>query len=548
MFTKDENTLTGTGSDDDFIFDTIVDGNLTYGTVIVYGLAGNDTINSLGDWYQALEVYGGEGNDLIKDNDGADFLSGDGGDDTIYSASEEYFAGGHDTVSGGDGNDTIVIVGDVVAAGDAGDDTLILGGFFGYHYKANLSGGDGTDTVVATGDVTRVTLDSIEELVVKNSVTLDSGILNSITHISVYRGKRVTLYLNDATELDATPFDANFQGTIKGSDSDDVLDFSAFGNTIDLAGGEGDDILKGNSADNKLYGDLGDDTIFGGGGNDKIEVEATDRTGLSGRGSNLVFSGSGEDEIVLGERGMSTVWGGAGDDLITGWTYGWRSLHSGELHGDGGNDLFHLMNSLASDMTIIGGRGVDVLEISGEISDGAFIDVEILRARGVTATADIFNAFQGISSLGKHIYINLSESGVFAPRSVQGAASFHGSDEDDVVDLSRTNSSQGWRGVLLGRGDDVFFGTSFDDSIRGDKGNDTFVFDDRSGSDTITDFTNDRREADVLDFSRSKIINSIADFKAHLSEDGHVSFGDTVIDLTTEAKHLENLTEANFIF
>jgi Ca2+-binding RTX toxin-like protein len=544
MFTKDENTLTGTGSDDDIIFDTIVnDSNGIYVSVVVYGLAGNDSINSFGDWHQALEVYGGDGNDFIKGSDEADFLSGDGGDDIIYSESNGYYTGERDTVTGGDGNDRIIIIGDVLAAGDAGDDTFQLGGYFGYEYKADLSGGDGTDTVVATGDLTRVTFDSIEELVVKSSVTLNGEILNSGTHISAYRGKRASLYLSDATELDATLFDANFQGTIKGSDFDDVLDFSEFGNSINLAGGEGDDILKGNSADNKLYGDRGDDTIFGGGGNDEIEVEATDRAG-----SNLVFAGSGEDEIVLGERGLSTVWGGAGDDLITGWTYGWRSFHRSELRGGGGNDLFHLTISLASDMTIIGDRGLDVLEINGKISDGAFIDVEILRSEGVTATADIFNAFQEITSLGKHIYINLSESGVFAPPSVRGAVSFHGSDEDDVVDLSRTNTSQGWRDVLLGRGDDIFFGTNFDDRIRGDNGNDTFVFDDHSGSDTIADFTNGRREADVLDFSRSKIINSIADFKAHLSEDGHVSFGDTVIDLTVGAKHLENLTEANFIF
>lgn len=545
MFTRNENTITGTNGDDDLVFDTFVDlDNRIYSQVLVYGLGGNDTINPIGsDRWQHLSIYGGDGDDIIYDNNEGDFLSGDAGNDTIFSGTP---FGGRDTVFGGEGNDTIEITGEVQADGGIGDDTFVLGGPFGR--KADLSGGEGVDEVIAYGDLRRVTFDGIEELLANRSLTLSANIFETITHISAYQGRKANIHLTGATTVDSTFFDANLRGTITGSGSDDVLNFSQVANRIDLVGGNGDDILKGSSADNKLYGGLGDDTIYGGAGNDKISVESPDRSGLSGTGENLAFGGAGNDEIILGGRGISIVFGGAGDDLVTGSGFSSKTGPEGEWYGGAGDDVFQLSYYLGSDLKIVGGAGTDILQFSGEIPDGARIDVDIWEAAYIVAAPEMLNEISEIRSVAKRIAITLSDGGVFRPQSIYGQATLSGSNEDDMIDLSHTLVDQKWKGISLGRGDDTFFGTVLDEKISGERGNDTFVFDDHSGHDRISDFTNNRRETDVLDFSKSKIINNISDFKAHLSDDGLVSFGDTEINLHIRATDLEGLTGANFIF
>jgi Ca2+-binding RTX toxin-like protein len=548
MFTRDENTITGTDGDDDIIFDTFVDpDNRIYSQVLVYGSGGNDTINPIGGMsIQHLSIYGGEGDDIIRDNDGGDFLSGDAGNDTIYSGTS--YRGEGDTVFGGEGNDTIVIAGDAKADGGTGDDTFVLSGRFGYQESADLAGGEGVDQVVASGDFRSVTFDSIEELQIDGWITLGAASLETITHISAYQGKRANAYFADATIVDATPFDMNFHGTITGSGSDDVLNFSQAANRIDLVGGNGNDILNGSSADNKLYGGLGDDTIYGGAGDDKISVESPDRSGLSGTGENLAFGGAGNDEIILGDRGISTVFGGAGDDLVNGRGYGSTTGLEGEWHGGAGDDVFQLSYYLGSDLTIIGGAGIDIIQFYGEIPDAARINVDIWESAYIVAAPEMLNDISEIRSVAKRIAITLSDGGVFRPQSIHGQATLIGSDEDDTIDLSHTLLDQKWKGISLGRGDDTFIGTVLNEKIRGERGNDTFVFNDHSGHDGISDFANNRRETDVLDFSKSKIINNISDFKAHFSDDGLVSFGDTEINLHSKATDLEDLTGANFIF
>jgi Ca2+-binding RTX toxin-like protein len=110
-------------------------------------------------------------------------------------------------------------------------------------------------------------------------------------------------------------------GTIDGQGETDLLDYSAYTSniTVDLtsgratgtfavigienvAGGQGNDLLRGNSADNTLVGGGGSDIILGMAGNDTIK-------GSSGR--SLLLGGSGQDTLIAG---------GADDILIGGTT------------------------------------------------------------------------------------------------------------------------------------------------------------------------------------------------------------------------------------
>lgn len=93
---------------------------------LIYGGAGNDVI------------YGGSGQDVIYGDDGDDFISGNHGNDLIYGGA------GNDTLMGSWSNDTLY--------GGMGDDLLYATFpeahlAAGYKQNAELYGGDGNDTL-----------------------------------------------------------------------------------------------------------------------------------------------------------------------------------------------------------------------------------------------------------------------------------------------------------------------------------------------------------------------------------------------------------------
>lgn len=127
-----DNLATGTAviTKPPYVFGTPGDDSVAGGgdtTQIVYGGAGNDTLNGTG---VDDTIYGGSGNDTIK---------GNGGDDTIYGGS------GNDTINGNNGND------------------IIIGGFG----ADKLTGSNGDDHFVylSVADSNAVQFDSITDFV-----------------------------------------------------------------------------------------------------------------------------------------------------------------------------------------------------------------------------------------------------------------------------------------------------------------------------------------------------------------------------------------------
>jgi Ca2+-binding RTX toxin-like protein len=129
-------------------------GNVLYGnggTDIIQGLAGNDYIyggagnDNLDGGIDNDAVYGDVGNDLVLGGTGNDNVYGGGDADTVRGED------GNDNVYGGGGND--VLRGDTGSDhlyGDTGSDTL-YGSTDGQSW---LNGGDGDDTLVSVGNST----------------------------------------------------------------------------------------------------------------------------------------------------------------------------------------------------------------------------------------------------------------------------------------------------------------------------------------------------------------------------------------------------------
>jgi Ca2+-binding RTX toxin-like protein len=110
------------------------------------------------------QITGSSGNDLIRAGDGADTVSGAGGDDVILASgfgpstysggdgNDEIRANGDNdqTISGGDGDDRLEDAGRMF--GDAGDDSLTNHGDYGGLEGDLLDGGAGDDQLVELPD------------------------------------------------------------------------------------------------------------------------------------------------------------------------------------------------------------------------------------------------------------------------------------------------------------------------------------------------------------------------------------------------------------
>ncbi len=177
-----------------------------------------------------------------------------------------------------------------------------------------------------------------------------------------------------------------------GGAGDDVM--IAEGNSV-LRGGEGDDLIAGQTA----FGDAGDDIIFssgfasGGTGDDviglfQIDPEDPQRlTGMGGEGNDVIiaddaaaaYGDEGDDSIILRQGGLAL--GGTGDDTIT--SFGRAEIDAGE-----GDDDIRLGASGADFQVggvIVAGAGDDVVESYGytDLSLGSGKDVADLGNGGV---------------------------------------------------------------------------------------------------------------------------------------------------------------------
>ncbi len=135
------------------------------GGIVVFGLAGNDTITVDGSIPSSVTLYGGEGADYLTGGKGDDTLDGGDGNDRLLGGNgNDVLMGGSgaDRISGGNGDDWgYGDDGNDQVQGDAGNDTLeggtgtdnLVGGagndaLFGNDGNDTLDGGAGADLLI----------------------------------------------------------------------------------------------------------------------------------------------------------------------------------------------------------------------------------------------------------------------------------------------------------------------------------------------------------------------------------------------------------------
>ena len=457
--------------------DTPTDQNTT--NIVAQGLGGNDLIslNNFNATQIATELDGGEGNDLLIGSDGVDVLRGGAGNDTLI---------------GGRGND--------IKLGEDGDDLLIWNNGDGSDL---MEGGEGNDTVQVNG------ADGAGD-----DFSIDPN------------GDRVRFQRNNlglfALDIGTTEnLDVNGQG------GDDVIAGSvglAGLISLDLDGGEGNDLLIGGDGVDVLRGGAGNDTLIGGRGNDiKLGEDGNDLlVWNNGDGSDLMEGGEGNDTVqVNGADGAGDdfsidpngdrvrfqrnnlglfaldigttenldVNGQGGDDVIAG-SVGLAGLISLDLDGGEGNDLLiggdgvDVLRGGAGNDTLIGGRGNDVKlgEDGNDLliwNNGDGSDLmeggegnDTVQVNGADGAGDDFS----IDPNGDRVRFQRNNLGLFAlDIGTTENLDVNGQGGNDVI-----AGSVGLAGLISldldgGEGNDLLIGGDGVDVLRGGAGNDTLI-------------------------------------------------------------------------
>jgi Ca2+-binding RTX toxin-like protein len=407
------------------------------GSVVVNGLAGNDTI------------IGGSGVDTLRGGDGNDAISGASGADLLYGDA------GADTLNGGDGADILDGGTEIDSLfGGAGDDVLIAGRFAG---TDAFDGGDGFDEVRATQANTNIWFSS----------------LNSIEKISSGG------FANAQIGVEVTSTLANW----------DFTNIQMNGIVL-ISGGLQNDTIIGSAGDDFLLGSNGADTLKGGLGSDSFMYGGA---GVGAQNYDFVDGGDGWDKLVANTAGatiqiatMTSI-----EEISSG---GFTSVSLStttlaetlDLRGvtvtgtvsinlNGGDDVFYgssgadIVDGYTGNDIIYAGDGDDIIQVQANngvdiVHGGAGYD-KIVGLGG--AAVNISSTFDGIEEV--------AGNGI-AQTKIAGTTG------DDMIDM---------RGIVLKNiqyiwgdyGNDEIHGSYGDDFIMGDRGFDTIHGED--GNDKI---------------------------------------------------------------
>lgn len=422
------------GTDDDNDGLTTAEGADT----IVSG-AGNDTINAgTGDDDITSgagddEVNAGDGDDIVSSTSGANTLDGGDGADSITGGTDG------ETITGGIGNDTITggAGADSILAGDD-DDLLVFATAVELAADVTVDGGNGTDTVQVLG-TTLVDADFTDVINVENldfaGDTAHSATLGVETNQAFANGMTVTvsgdagaatLDLQGAASTVAIDATGTGQGdTLIGGSADDDLDGGAGADTIvgnggvdTLSGGDGDDTIVGGAEDALLDGGVGAADVLQVGASfndasdaqiDGIEqVELTVNTGsslnLGDQTEGFTITGTDDDNDTLtATNGQDTIVGSQGDDTISGL--------SGDDSLDGGLGNDSLLGG-EDDDTLIGGQGDDTLTGGSGLDTFVFVSDAIAETDTITDFGEDIGGDVLSGELGAGDQLNVSLASV----------------------------------------------------------------------------------------------------------------------------------------
>jgi Ca2+-binding RTX toxin-like protein len=389
-------------------------------------------------------------------------LAGSAFDDTLIGTAD-WGAGGHNSLEGGAGNDTLIgLGGSDDYDGGAGDDTAVLS-----ENRAAYT----------------ITYDAATQ-----TFTLAEGV--SVNHVKGVE----TLQFADGTLSVASLF--------AGGDNDDSLTGTA--GQDDLNGGGGNDTLRSLGGDDRLDGAAGDDLLSGGDGNDTliggigrdaasyadamaavlVDLGASGAQATGGGGTDTLMwiedlVGSAFGDTLIGNAGDNALRGGAGDDLLI---------------GLGGNDTFD------------GGAGIDTVSYAANVNYITTVDLALTGPQSVGGFEGL-DTFVNVENVVASMYWGGTLKGDSGANRLTGGinpSTLMGRGGDDVLD-----GHNGWQdtasyaeastGVIVdlaisgpqntGEGSDTLIGiehltgSAFGDTLKGTSGDN--VLTDGAGDDTL---------------------------------------------------------------
>lgn len=393
----------------------------------------NVVVHDLAGKSELPQVVGGD--QTINGTAGDDILNGDHGDDEIFGED------GNDALKGQDGDDLLDGgVGNDTLDGGAGDDELL--------------GGDGDDVLIGG----------------EGDDVLDGG-----------EGRDSADFSQDTQGVAVDLEDGFAIGDASGED--ELISIER------VVGGAGNDVIRGNDADNDLLGGSGDDVLAGRGGNNVID---------GGEGHDTIeLAGASEVDFAKGEAtrtdggtdrftSIETIRLGEGDDRVrvTAGTGATTAIDGGE-----GNDTL----VLAGNGTLGALSGIERVEVEGDwtiasedhetvLMDGAqtltldaalLVDGKLdgtLYGLAIEDRIELPGLTAGTATLGAGNLLTVTVTGG-SPITLQldPAQDFTGM----VFVLTANDKGGAYLGYdLANAGDDVFRGTYIDDFFDGGSGND----------------------------------------------------------------------------
>jgi len=408
-------------------------------------LTGDENVNMIDGDAGDDTIYGGGGDDLLAGGLGNDTLSGEAGNDLLEGGA------GNDVLSGGDGNDGASYA-DVEVAEDDANPTLGV--------SVNLALTTAQDTVRAGSD----TLAGIENLIgsiYNDTLAGDSGanILVGGTGNDILRGNEGDDCLfggsgTDSLDGGAGADTASYSGDPDGVDVElGVSAIDGYGDSDTLVavenieGSEYDDVLIGDSGENRLDGRAGADVLDGMAGNDVLQGGDGDDTLRGGTGTDTVAYADADAGVTVDlatTDQQDTL--GAGSDWLSGFENITGSAYADTLSGD---DQDNTVDGGAGDDVIAGGAGNDVL------SGGSGRDTLSYAA----------------ADAGVTVVLNKTDSGGLAvAQNTVGAGSDTVSGFEDLVGSAHNDTLTG------DSGDNLIVGGLGDDSLDGAGGTDTVSY------------------------------------------------------------------------
>ena len=466
-------------------------------SVQVDGGAGNDTI------------LGSNGADLLLGGDGDDFIDGQQGSDTsLLGAGDDVFqwdpGDGSDVVEGQDGADTMLFngsAGDEIFAAAANGGRALFTRNLGNivmdlddveSIDLNALGGADTLTVndLSGTDVAEVNVDlagtiggtagdGAADTVIANATNGDDAITvtGAGTSLSV-QGLAARINVTNSEG-------ANDALTINGRAGDDTITATTLAAGVvklTLNGDDGDDTILGSQGADTLIGGDGDDFIFGDNGND------------------VAFMGAGDDLFQWDPGdGNDTVEGGEGTDTML--FLGANISENVDIVANGGRVLFNrnianvvmdLNDVERIDFRALGGAdNIVVGDLSG--TDATQIDLDLRGPNGggdgaadtVTVTGTNGDDVIGVTGDAGGVQVSGLQAGVniLFPEAANDRLTINGLGGDDVINASDLEAD----GIQLtmngGLGEDLLIGSEGDDLINGGDGNDTALM--GAGDDTF---------------------------------------------------------------